>query len=192
MVCLTFFKFSLSSVRRFTNFFLHILLYIFQSSFLCSCYYDFFWYIFYWLFRKYVGNVCVYVYVCNVHACAYVCTCIHELYVRVYAACACMCVCVCMFVCVYRVPIYVHVCLCSPTNLFSECTYIHCHQLVLSGSPNHDILSFLQYLSVISFYCLIASLKTVVNDRDGGSLTVCILVGISLIFTLLCAGLDYR
>lgn len=139
--------------------------------------------------------VCMYathMYVC-IYANMYGCMCMFMyVYGHVYVF-ACVCVCVhfvCM--CVLSVPIYLHACLCSPTNLSSGCIYIHCHQLVLLSSLSQDILSFLQYLSVISSYCLTAPFRTIMNSEDRGSLTLCILVGMSLIFTLLCVRLDYQ
>ena len=166
----------------------------------------FFWYIFYWLFRKYVGNVCIHMHVCMylfcmyaTHVCVHICIhanmygCVHVcIYGHVYLhVCADVCI-LCVCICVLSVPIHLHACLCSPTNLSSGCIYIRCHQLVLLSSLSQDILSFLQYLSVISSYCLTASFRTIMNSEDRGSLTLCILVGMPLIFTLLCVRLDYQ
>ena len=85
------------------------------------------------------------VYVCNTRVCAYMHTCKHMNVCVWGGMCMYLHVSVCahfMCVCVLSVPVYLHACLHSPTDLSSGCIYIHCHQLVLLGSLSQDILSF--------------------------------------------------
>lgn len=123
--------------------------------------------------------VCIYAYMqTRMNVCVYVCGHVHVF------ACLCMCA---FYVCVCSLK-FISLCAClySPTNLSSVCIYIHCHQLVLL-SLSQDILSliFISHLFFLS-YCIIE--RTVMNIEDRGSLTLYILLGISLIFTLLCVG----
>ena len=90
-----------------------------------------------WLFRKYLGNVCIHMYVCMYLFCVYVCNthvCVHMCIHANMHECVCMCMymgmCVCLrvCVCVHFMCMYVcarcaclSACLCSPTNLYSGC-----------------------------------------------------------------------
>lgn len=125
--------------------------------------------------------VCLYlfcVYVCNTCVCAYMHTCKHECgggHVHVFA-CLCMCA---FYVCVCAL------CACLPACMFTfpyrSFFWMHLYPLSSVGSlgfPESRHFVFFQYLSVISSSCLTASLRTVMNSEDRGSLTLCILVGI--------------
>lgn len=128
--------------------------------------------------------VCLYlfcVYVCNTRVCAYMHTCKHMNvcvwggHVHVFA-CLCMCA---FYVCVCAL------CACLPACMFTfpyrSFFWMHLYPLSSVGSlgfPESRHFVFFQYLSVISSSCLTASLRTVMNSEDRGSLTLCILVGI--------------
>lgn len=143
--------------------------------------------------------VCVYVSVlciCMQHTCmcAYVHTCKH--------ACVCMCmymgmcICMCVYVCilcactcVLAMPIYLHVY--APLQIFLLDALFPLSSVGSLGFPESRHFLF-SSISVISSYCLTASFRTIMNSEGRGSLTLCILVRISLIFTLLCVKLDYQ
>lgn len=137
-VCLTFSKFFLSSVHEiilthpYISFKVHS--YVHAIMIFSGIY-----------FTGYLENMlemCI-----HMHACMYLfCMYATHMYVCIYAhkhvwmcvyACiwACVCICMCVYVCILcvcmcalSVPVYLHACLCSPTNLSSGCIYIHCHQ----------------------------------------------------------------
>lgn len=145
----------------------------------------------------------------------YVCICFvyiyaTHMYVCIYAhmqtrmnVCECMCVGMCMYLHVCVCAHFMCMCVCALCAYFPACMFIfpyksffwmHLYPLSSVGSlgfPESRHFAFFQYLSVISSSCLTAS-RTVMNIEDRGSLTLCILVGISLIFTLLCVRLDYQ
>ena len=111
--------------------------------------------------------VCIYAYM-QTHECGgghvhvFACLCMCAFYVCVCALCACLPA--CMFTFPYR-------------SFF----WMHLYPLSSVGSlgfPESRHFVFFQYLSVISSSCLTASLRTVMNSEDRGSLTLCILVGI--------------
>ena len=109
-------------------------------------------------------------------------------------ACVCVCVCVCVCIlcactCVLAVPIYLHVY--APLQIFLLDALFPLSSVGSLGFPESRHFVF-SSISVISSYCLTASFRTIMNSEDRGSLTLCILVGISLIFTLLCVKLDYQ
>ena len=124
--------------------------------------------------------VCIcFVYMYATHACVHIC--IHANmnvgggHVHVFA-CLCMCA---FYVCVCAL------CACLPACMFTfpyrSFFWMHLYPLSSVGSlgfPESRHFVFFQYLSVISSSCLTASLRTVMNSEDRGSLTLCILVGI--------------
>lgn len=124
--------------------------------------------------------VCIcFVYMYATHVCVHIC--IHANmnvgggHVHVFA-CLCMCA---FYVCVCAL------CACLPACMFTfpyrSFFWMHLYPLSSVGSlgfPESRHFVFFQYLSVISSSCLTASLRTVMNSEDRGSLTLCILVGI--------------